>query len=697
MSSDCTMLEAPVTPCRSGLLHGSRIPSPRLDSSSPLQYKRRNSSGMMIAQSLRMHDELNERHQDGKENIRLTSFYKEKIIELNKFQEELFRKKFQLDLLKDELLKYQNNKDTIDFNFDTLNNEKVLKEQKLKLRNVEETKVEFEFKEKRDFLRQGHEIHLKQMQSDNIFEINKLKNRSQSKLQRLRVLQNKSFHNERNQLLNSVEEIRNKIKENQFECSNIKQSCQDEYDQLKFEWLDTYQNKWRENVQYTKSLNTELHTLDSKHKKLIQDRNILVNKLNQSSKIHRAKKEAEIEVKQEIKTKQDEIEGMKLEINSMIKERETSICKIEELDGRLQIIHDSIVKDETLRRKVHNQIQELRGNIRVFCRVRPTDDDTNIIKVHGFDSDTGTQSLTLDIKRPMTNGSVNFQFDKIFNYDESNRQVFGEVKELVQSALDGHNVCIFTYGQTGSGKTYTMLNEEDGIIPSTLDHIIDWTSSMKKLGWQYGLKIKFVEIYNDRIFDLLNDGKGKHKECEVRHDDIGRRTELTNVITREFQLEEDLIESNRRELQELVQRLNKVRRTAKTAMNNRSSRSHSVFIVEVEGFNKDSEERCKGVLNLVDLAGSERMNRSGLVDKERIEETKQINKSLSSVGDVIHALRQGSGSLHIPFRNTKLTYLLKHSLQGSSKTLMLVTVSPSNSSRNETMNSLRFATKVNGR
>ncbi|KAI0689504.1 kinesin motor domain-containing protein [Cytidiella melzeri] len=133
-------------------------------------------------------------------------------------------------------------------------------------------------------------------------------------------------------------------------------------------------------------------------------------------------------------------------------------------------------------------------------------------------------------------------------------------------------------------------------------------------------------------------------------------------------------------------------------MNERSSRSHSVFTLRIAGENAAIGETCEGTLNLVDLAGSERLEKSGAGnDKDRLKETQSINKSLSALGDVVAALGEkgeGKGDKHIPYRNSKLTYLLQNSLSGNSKTLMVLNLSPLASHHNESLCSLRFATKV---
>lgn len=247
-------------------------------------------------------------------------------------------------------------------------------------------------------------------------------------------------------------------------------------------------------------------------------------------------------------------------------------------------------------------------------------------------------------------------------------------------------MCIFAYGQTGSGKTYTMSSPKDGMIPQAVHQIYCVAESLKDKGWTYTMEGSFLEIYNENINDLL--GKAEEmdkKKHEIRHDTQRGKTTVTDLTSVR-------LDSSDR-VSQLLERASGNRSVAATKANERSSRSHSVFILKLVGRNSITGEQSEGVLNLIDLAGSERLDHSQSTG-DRLKETQAINKSLSCLGDVIYALGNAKDGGHVPYRNSKLTYLLQYSLGGNSKTLMFVNVSPLRQHLNETLCSLRFATKV---
>jgi kinesin family protein C1 len=348
-----------------------------------------------------------------------------------------------------------------------------------------------------------------------------------------------------------------------------------------------------------------------------------------------------------------------------------------------------LIKEETERRILFNKYQELKGNIRVMCRVRPalSSSEGEVAKIEFPDDKTSAEIALQGPEEVSAIGkvsrkSMSFEFDRVFDPSAQNQDVFDEISQLVQSALDGYNVCIFCYGQTGSGKTHTM-SSEDGMIPRATHMIYDTITKLRDKSWSYTMEGSFIEVYNEELHDLLTPGREGGRKLEIRHDEVRKQTTVTNCKTVALD-SPDKVEI-------MLEQAQSNRSVAATKANERSSRSHSVFILKLVGYNAATGERCEGTLNLVDLAGSERLKHSG-AEGDRMRETQNINRSLSCLGDVIEAL--GKNQPHVPYRNSKLTHLLQYSLGGNSKTLMFVMVSPLEAHLKETVTSLRFATKV---
>jgi len=394
-----------------------------------------------------------------------------------------------------------------------------------------------------------------------------------------------------------------------------------------------------------------------------------------------------------------ELEAARQQILELKKESEDKSTKIQEHLKVQEEMMDKMRWGETERRRLHNMVQELKGNIRVFCRMRPLLEEE---KDKGHDSKhvsiTSEKNMELtknDGDKSIAGGSKNakyeFEFDRVFAPSAGQGEVYEEISQLVQSALDGYNVCVFAYGQTGSGKTYTMEGgpgiEEDqsqcGVIPRTIRQIFDIKQKLAEKSWTYKLHASFLEIYNEEIKDLLQTDPNLKYEIKMS-DSKGTDVYVTNLKVEEV--------TNEDQIELIIKKARKNRAWAKTLANERSSRSHSVFMLKIEGHNSATSESCCGTLNLVDLAGSERVKDSGS-EGLRLTEAQNINKSLSNLGNVIMALAQKNS--HVPYRNSKLTHLLQNCLGGNSKTLMFVNISPKEEHINETLNSLRFATKVN--
>uniref|UniRef100_A0A6V7LI35 Kinesin motor domain-containing protein n=1 Tax=Bracon brevicornis TaxID=1563983 RepID=A0A6V7LI35_9HYME len=368
------------------------------------------------------------------------------------------------------------------------------------------------------------------------------------------------------------------------------------------------------------------------------------------------------------------------------------VKEVEELTEKVASLQELLHHMDKDRRILHNAIQEMKGNIRVFCRVRPRiakEANKNLCSITYVDESTieigradGSDSLSCSGKSRGTRQE--FTFDKVFGPNATQADVFEELSLLVQSALEGYNVCVFAYGQTGSGKTHTMEggyeNELEGMIPRTVRHIFEEMKEFELLGWEYKIEASFLEIYNEHIVDLL-DANQKHHEIRMV-DSKGTDLYVTNLQVEEIHSPE--------ELHQCLRTAQQNRAVAATTANERSSRSHSVARIRLIGTHAEKEEICIGNLNLVDLAGSERLKND---EAARTAETKNINKSLANLGNVILALLKKQD--HIPYRNSKLTHLLMPSLGGNSKTLMLLNISPLDECYNETLNSLRFGSNVN--
>ncbi|XP_028325818.1 kinesin-like protein KIFC3 [Gouania willdenowi] len=354
---------------------------------------------------------------------------------------------------------------------------------------------------------------------------------------------------------------------------------------------------------------------------------------------------------------------------------------INEMSEANKDLLDKYRKEVALRRKYHEQLVELKGNIRVLCRVKPVLKEDQHEEGHSVVVTTdpnNESSLTV-----LSKGKGRFfEMDKVFHPQATQEEVFQEIEPLVTSCIDGYHVCIFAYGQTGSGKTYTMEGslENPGINKRALKYLFGEIEERKDM-WSYTVTVSSVEIYNEVLRDLLSKD-GEKLDIKINPDGTGQLhvPGLRVIDVRSFQHMKKILATARRN-----------RITFGTQMNQHSSRSHALLCVTVQGTDLATGSKTTGKLNLVDLAGSERVWKSG-AEGERLKEAQNINRSLLALGDVIQALR--AHQTHIPFRNSRLTYLLQDSLGKGSKTVMVVQVSALESNVGETLCSLKFAQRV---
>ncbi|NXW62709.1 KIF14 protein, partial [Eurystomus gularis] len=307
------------------------------------------------------------------------------------------------------------------------------------------------------------------------------------------------------------------------------------------------------------------------------------------------------------------------------------------------------------------------------------------------------------VRNPTTNQVYSFSYDFSFwSFDKSHPNFASQAMiyktlavPLLERAFEGYNTCLFAYGQTGSGKSYTMMGfgEDQGVIPRLCEDLFTRVAQMDKKQVLYHLEMSFFEVYNEKIHDLLvfkaESGQKKQPLRVREHPVLGPYVEglTVNVV------------SSYSDIQSWLELGNKQRATAATVMNDKSSRSHSVFTLvmtqtKVEFVDEEQcDRRLTSHINLIDLAGSECCS-TAQTTGERLKEGVSINKSLLTLGKVISALskqpRNGKKTF-IPYRESVLTWLLKESLGGNSQTAMIATVSPAASSTEETLSTLRYA------
>ncbi|XP_077393947.1 kinesin family member 3Cb [Festucalex cinctus] len=323
-------------------------------------------------------------------------------------------------------------------------------------------------------------------------------------------------------------------------------------------------------------------------------------------------------------------------------------------------------------------------SIRVVVRCRPpsnkeatAEKGTSVLEV---DTELGRISVR-NPSAPPGEPAKEFTFNSVFGWGSTQCEVYDDaVRPLVDSVLLGFNGTVFAYGQTGTGKTWTMRGvpadpEKRGVIPNAFHHIFAHISRTR--GHKYLVRSSYLEIYQEEIRDLLLES-GRKLELKESPEEGVYVKDLSWVVTKDPA-----------EMHHLLTLGDRSRSVGSTEANRRSSRSHAIFAVTVECGAESEDPVRVGRLNMVDLAGSERQSRTG-ARGGRLREAAKINLSLSALGNVISALADGKGG-HVPYRDSKLTRLLRDSLGGNAKTVMIATVGPSERDRHESLATLRYA------
>lgn len=388
-----------------------------------------------------------------------------------------------------------------------------------------------------------------------------------------------------------------------------------------------------------------------------------------------------------------------------------------------------MVVENKQRKTLHNTLEEMKGSIRVIVRMRPMlQHEKEELKTSKFRSFNYRNAFifkdehTLQLKLPYgvaSQENYSFDFYKILDETKTQEDVFHDMSHLLKSVIDGYNVCVLAYGCTGSGKTFTLIGDDSetavaesvvmsmqkdpeeknpyerlGLLPRSIVELFNLIEADTSQSQRYELRCAMIEHYLDNILDLL-------------HTEDDTRTQLPSfnsdkLVVRQTAKGETYIQNlsykTVASAEELVGYLGyglERRHIAATKLNSLSSRSHTVFLIEITSYRETAKgtRTARSVLTFADLAGSENVTKShsnGL----RLKEAQHINTSLCALGDVIAALSRKKVASYVPYRNNKLTMILQQSLGNNSKTLLFANISPLPNLLYETLSTLSFAARV---
>nr|XP_018685478.1 PREDICTED: kinesin-2-like isoform X1 [Musa acuminata subsp. malaccensis] len=366
-------------------------------------------------------------------------------------------------------------------------------------------------------------------------------------------------------------------------------------------------------------------------------------------------------------------------------DKEGLASTISSLQGSMEMseLRSKQIYLDAKRREALDKILDIKGSIRVFCRVKLMDERKAA-------SPISTEADKITVRSAGTRKE--FVLDRVFHPESTQEDVFREVKPILRSALDGHNVCILAYGQTGTGKTHTMEgnNGRPGIVPRAIEELFHQISRDESAS--FTLSMSMLEVYMGSLRDLF-----VHRRSPAR---VTHRIPKCNLSilrssdgTVEIEGLTDVQVTDVKQARRWYARGKHARSTSWTNVNDASSRSHCLTRITISRSNDavDGTNNLVSKIWLVDLGGSERLLKTGATG-QTLDEGRAINLSLSALADVIAALRRRRD--HIPYRNSKLTQLLSDSLGDGSKVLMIVHVSPGEDDAGETVCSLSFATRV---
>ncbi|KAI1393984.1 P-loop containing nucleoside triphosphate hydrolase protein [Hypoxylon trugodes] len=365
-----------------------------------------------------------------------------------------------------------------------------------------------------------------------------------------------------------------------------------------------------------------------------------------------------------------ELKTLKAELKKAQKDRDEWEGLYQDSEERRKHLKVKLEDQRNRGRVMFETLSAMKGNIRVMCRIRPAPHGTPQEELADFGKPIKSDlthhwgTLRIPTERIDVTGArviedKQFEFERVFGQRDSNNDVFNEISDLIEHAMSGQKVGLFAYGQTGSGKTYTLSHKhpqnelEDGIVPRTIARMFDIMNTTSD-EFKYDLRMSAIEIYADRIFDLMREPLPYGPKSEIRLD------EALFVPFSQQAIAESMFE-----------KVLALRATSSTAMNETSSRSHLIVSFKITRVRVKGGEKEEGLFNIVDLAGSERSAADGL-EGQRLREGIEINQSLLSLNSAITAMAHGRVAAY----DTALTRALRPVLSSDCKTMMFVMVSP---------------------
>ena len=331
---------------------------------------------------------------------------------------------------------------------------------------------------------------------------------------------------------------------------------------------------------------------------------------------------------------------------------------------------DPTTHTTNIQRKSPNQMN--RQHINVLCRIRSITASSESTRAYRISGNTLSYS---------SNPAEQFTFDGVYDSDTTQHDMYKACVPILDACIEGYNCTLFVYGQTGSGKTYTAYGSTDqpGIVPRLIDSVYH-TIQHSSCDIEYSIKLSYVEIYNECVNDLL-DINNRNLRLRESNDKSIIIENVTEIYSTSLAHTLAIINAGQNN-----------RAVAATNMNSQSSRSHSVFTLTLKQHNQSNNTKKLSKLCVVDLAGSERVVKSGIHNDLSMSETKNINRSLSALGNCIMSLTENQA--HVPFRDSKLTRLLSDSLGGNAVATIIVTVHPLLDHGDETMSTLKFGARA---